>query len=176
MTAAAKSSILRASGLAGRLHGCLGMGDDQAISPAHLIEHLLEHQGRQAESMDKLATAAQAIAESLHTMVATSLTAALVYPWTNDLSVVRVVLLRSAEDQRRLQESLARFETSDRSMPMEEWLKKEDFTLLATTQMNLHRKGIGTFKATAAHTGLSAPEARPLDAPPKPLEMEHPST
>jgi hypothetical protein len=151
------------------------VSEDQSVPPVHLLGDLVEQQRVQAESMNRFATAAQDIAESMRLMVATSLTAALVYPWANDLSVVRVVLLRSAEDQRRLGEALARFETSDRSVAMEEWLKKEGFTLLTTVPMNLQRKGIGTFKATATHTGLRAP-GQPQETLATPLEMEHPPT
>jgi hypothetical protein len=88
-----------------------------------------------------------------------------------NLSVVRVVLMRSSEDERRLRESLQRFEASDRALPMEEWLKKDGFTLLMTKPVSLERKGIGTYKATAAHQGLSAP-APALELPSQPLQLE----
>jgi hypothetical protein len=54
---------------------------------------------------------------------------------------------------------------------MEDVLKKEGFTLLATKQVSLGRKGIGTYKATAKHQGLGAPPAPTPEAPSEPLQL-----
>jgi hypothetical protein len=149
-----------------------GMSDDDAAGQLVVLAHLLDQQRRQGDSIEKLVAAAQTIAEDLNTIVATSLTAALVYPWAHDPSVVRVVLIRTADDERRLRETLERFETGDRTMSMEEALKKEGFTLLTTKQVSLARKGIGTYKATAAHAGLGAPPAPAIPTEPLHLETE----
>lgn len=147
------------------------MSDEHAAGPVQYLELLVEQQRRHADAMERLAGSTEAIRQDVNLMVATSMTAALVYPWANDLSVVRVVLMRSSEDERRLRESLQRFEASDRALPMEEWLKKDGFTLLTTKPVSLERKGIGTYKATAAHQGLAAP-APALELPSQPLQLE----
>ena len=126
----------------------------------------------QGDSLDRLVAAAETIAQDLNTIVATSLTAALVYPWAHDPSVVRVVLIRTADDERRLREMLERFESGDRTVSMEEALKKEGFTMLTTKQVSVGRKGIGTFKATASHKGLGAPPAPEI---PTELHLENES-
>ena len=147
------------------------MSDEHSANTLQCLDLLLEQERRHADSMERIAAATEAIRQDVNLMVATSMTAALVYPWANDPSVVRVVLIRSSEDERRLRESLQRFETSDRAVPMEEWLKKDEFTLLVTKPVSLERKGIGSYKATAAHKGLTAP-APALELPSQPLQLE----
>jgi hypothetical protein len=146
------------------------MSDEHAAGTLQCLDLLVQQQQRHADSLERIAGATEAIRQDVNLMVATSMTAALVYPWANDTSVVRVVLIRSSEDERRLRESLQRFETSDRALPMEEWLKNDGFTLLVTKHVSLERQGIGTFKATAAtHKGLTT---APTELPCQPLQLE----
>jgi hypothetical protein len=154
------------------------MDDANGLGPLQFLALLLEQERRHGDSMEKMAAATDAIAQDLHAMFATTLTAALVYPWANDPHVVRVVLLQSTDEERRLRDSLKRFEGTDRSVPMEEWLKNDGFRLLPAKPVSLDRQGIATFKAKVVHQGLSAPPplAPPVETPSPPLELEHQSS
>jgi hypothetical protein len=158
--------------MADYLQRSVAMSENQSAAALESLEHLVDSQRPHGDSIDRLVAAAETIAHDLDTIVATSLTAALVYPWAHDPSVVRVVLIRTVDDERRLRETLERFESGDRTVSMEEALKKEGFTLLATKQVSLGRKGIGTYKATATHAGLSAPPAAAMPSEPLRLENE----
>jgi len=118
--------------------------------PAQRIRALIDQQRRQTESMER-------IANSIEVMVNTTMTVALVYPWKNDPSIVRAVLLRNEHDRQRIRLSVHEFATSDRSMSVEEWLRKDGFVVLNSESLFVDTNGICMFMPRAKHTELIPP-------------------
>ena len=120
--------------------------------PGQRQDALVEQQRRQSESMERIATA-------IEVMVNTTMTVALVYPWKNDPSVVRAVLVRNEHERQRLRLSVREFAGSNRAMAVEEWLRKDGFVVLNNEQLFVDGNGIGMFapRAIAAHRELIPP-------------------
>src|SRR5205814_6128749 len=95
--------------------------------------------GAPGDARRHLGRAADSIARDVSSLIATRVTAALVRPWANDPRVVRVVLIQSQEDERRLRESVQRYEASDQGLPMEDWLRKDGFRVVETTEIAAER-------------------------------------
>jgi hypothetical protein len=124
------------------------MADTCDLSGTPLLAELVIQMVRQSEAVERLGRAAESIAGDLSTLLTARLTAALVRPWANDPRIVRVVLIQSAEDERRLREAVHRYEVSGETLPMEEWLRKEGFRVMETKEVSAERRGLTTFKAT----------------------------
>ena len=148
------------------------MADASQLSAVPFLAELVTQVGRQTDAVERLGRAADSIARDISSLLAAQLTAVLVRPWANDPRVVRVVLIQSQDDERRLRESVARYESSDRPVPMEEWLKQEGFRVVTaatgpdglkvveTREIAAERQGIATFKAASdKHQELTGPGA-----------------
>jgi len=136
------------------------MADASQLSAVPFLAELVTQVGRQTDAVERLGRAADSIARDISSLLAAQLTAVLVRPWANDPRVVRVVLIQSQDDERRLRESVARYESSDRPVPMEEWLKQEGFRVVETREIAAERQGIATFKAASdKHQELTGPGA-----------------
>jgi len=143
------------------------MSDDPRLLTVQFIAELAKQAGRQGDAVERLSRAADSIARDVSSLLASRVTAALVRPWANDPRVVRVVLIQSQEDERRLRESVQRYEASDQGLPMEDWLKKDGFRVVDTKEISTERRGIATFKAASdTHKELN-------DAGLEHLELEH---
>ena len=143
------------------------MSDDPRLLTVQFIAELAKQAGRQSDAVERLGRAADSIARDVSSLLATRVTAALVRPWANDPRVVRVVLIQTQEDERRLRESVQRYEASDQGLPMEDWLRKDGFRVVETTEIAAERRGIATFKAGAdTHKELTEESL-------KHLELEH---
>jgi hypothetical protein len=144
----------------------------QLMSAAPFLAELVTQVGRQTDAVERLGRAADSIARDISSLIATSLTAALVRPWANDPRIVRVVLIHGQDDERRLREAVKRYEESkDQSVPMEDWLKKEGFRVVETREIAAERHGLVTFKAASdKHQELTGPNA---EASLEHLELEH---
>ena len=129
-----------------------GMLNKRPVATGQGLGALLEQQRRQCDSMDRIAAA-------MEVMVSTSMTVALVYPWKNDPSVVRAVVLRNEHDRQRIRLSLSEFASSNRAMSVEEWLRKDGFVVLNSESLFVDGNGIGMFtpRAAAAHRELIPP-------------------
>ncbi|TMQ15393.1 MAG: hypothetical protein E6K82_25550 [Candidatus Rokuibacteriota bacterium] len=136
------------------------MAEAPQLSAVPFLAELVTQVGRQTDVVERLGRAADSIARDISSLLATRITAALVRPWANDPHVVRVVLIQSQDDERRLRESVQRYESSDRPVPMEEWLKQEGFRVVETREIAAERQGIATFKAASdKHQELTGPAA-----------------
>jgi hypothetical protein len=143
------------------------MSDDPRVLTVQFLAELAKQAGRQSDAVEKLGRAADSIARDVSSLLASRVTAALVRPWANDPRVVRVVLIQSQEDERRLRESVQRYEASDQGLPMEDWLRKDGFRVVETKEISSERRGIATFKAAdGTHKELS-------EASLEHLELEH---
>jgi len=143
------------------------MSDDPLRMSAQFLAELAKQAGRQSDAVERMGKAADSIARDISSLLATRVTAALVRPWANDPRVVRVVLIQSQEDERRLRESVQRYEASDQGLPMEDWLRKDGFRVVETKEISSERRGIATFKAAAGtHKELSTESLEHL-------ELEH---
>jgi glycine/D-amino acid oxidase-like deaminating enzyme len=143
------------------------MSDDPRLQSAQFLAELAKQAGRQGDAVERMGRAAESIARDIASLTATRLTAALVRPWANDPRVVRVVLIQTQDDERRLREAVQRYETGDQALPMEDWLKGEGFRVVETRDIAPERRGMATFKAAAGtHKELS-------DASLEHLELEH---
>ena len=125
------------------------MTDDPRTLSVQFMAELAKQAGRQCDAVERMGRAAESIARDVTSLLATRVTAALVRPWANDPRVVRVVLIQSQEDERRLRESVQRYESSDQGLPMEDWLRKDGFRVVETKDISSERRGIATFRATA---------------------------
>ena len=150
------------------------MSDASQLSTMPFLAELVSHVGRQGEAVERLSKAAESIARDISSLLASRVSAALVRPWANDPRIVRVVLIQSDDDERRLREAVQRYEAQECSDPMEEWLKKEGFRVVETREITPPRKGLATFKAAAdKHRELQTsmePAAEPML---EHLELEH---
>ena len=136
------------------------MAEAPQLSAVPFLAELVTQVGRQTDVVERLGRAADSIARDISSLLAAQLTAVLVRPWANDPRVVRVVLIQSQDDERRLRESVQRYESSDRPVPMEEWLKQEGFRVVETREIAAERQGIATFKAASdKHQELTGPAA-----------------
>ncbi len=131
----------------------------------------VDSQNRQVEALDKLAVAAEAIARDLASYISDSLKVVLVYPWSNDPSVFRAVLVQGADEERRLTEALPRFESSKDAANLEDWLRQEHFKPLKTARLSLGRRAHETFQARSFEPGPQPP-GRELPEIPEKLELE----
>jgi hypothetical protein len=128
------------------------------------LAELVKQAGRQSDAAERVGRAAESIARDVSGLVAARLTAALVRPWANDPRVVRVVLIQSQEDERRLREAVQRYESGDQALPMEDWLRREGFRVVDTREIAPERRGIATFRAAAdTHRELSAASLEHLE-------------
>jgi len=143
------------------------MSDDPRVLSVQFMAELAKQAGRQSDAVEKIGRAADSIARDVSSLLASRVTAALVRPWANDPRIVRVVLIQSQEDERRLRESVQRYETGDQALPMEEWLRKDGFRVVDTTDISPERRGLATFTAAeGTHKELS-------EASLQHLELEH---
>ena len=144
------------------------MSDDPRLQQAtQFLAELAKQAGRQGDAVERMGRAAESIARDVASLTANRLTAALVRPWANDPRVVRVVLIQTQDDERRLREAVQRYETGDQALPMEDWLKKEGFRVVETREIAPERRGMATFKAAAGtHKELSEESLEHL-------ELEH---
>lgn len=134
---------------------------------------LIQQQQRQGDALERLSSATEAIARDLWSLVAGSMKVALVYPWPSQPEVFRAVLVRGADEQRRLAEALPRFEKGHNETDkhgvygeasrtsLEAWLKHEDFKLIEVTELRLGKHD-GMFKAPKPGA-TPAQAARPID-------------
>jgi hypothetical protein len=144
------------------------MSDDPQMLSAQFLAELAKQAGRQSDAVERIGRAIESMARDVGSLTASRLTAALVRPWANDPRVVRVVLIQTQEDERRLRESVQRFEAGDQGLPMEDWLRKDGFRVVDTREISAERRGIATFKAAHdAHKDLD--DAAALEH----LELEH---
>jgi hypothetical protein len=149
------------------------MSDDPRLLSVQFMAELAKQAGRQGDAVERMSKAAESIARDISSLLATRVTAALVRPWANDPRVVRVVLIQSQEDERRLRESVQRYEASDQGLPMEDWLRKDGFRVVETKEIASERRGIATFKAAAGtHKELSTESLERLELQSAPLELE----
>ena len=145
------------------------MSDDPRLLSAQFMAELAKQAGRQSDAVEKMSRATDSIARDVSSLLATRVTAALVRPWANDPRIVRVVLIQSQEDERRLRDSVQRYETGDQALPMEEWLKKDGFRVVDTKDISPERRGLATFKAAAGtHKELSEESLQHLELEHKP--------
>jgi hypothetical protein len=136
------------------------MADTCDLSGTPFFADLVIQIVRQSEAIERLGRAAESIATDLGTLLTARLTAALIRPWANDPRIVRVVLIQNSDDERRLRESLHRYESGGESVPMEEWLKKDGFRVMETKEIAAERHGLTTFKATTGkHLDLESAAA-----------------
>jgi len=143
------------------------MSDDPRLLSVQFIAELAKQAGRQSDAVERLSRAADSIARDVSSLLATRVTAALVRPWANDPRVVRVVLIQTQDDERRLREAVQRYEASDQGLPMEDWLRKDGFRVVETKEIAAERRGIATFQAGAdTHKELTAESLEHL-------ELEH---
>jgi hypothetical protein len=120
------------------------------------LTELVKQAGRQSDAVERMSRAADSIARDVASLLATRVTAVLVRPWANDPRVVRVVLIQTQDDERRLRESVQRYEGSDQGLPMEDWLKRDGFRVVESREIAAERRGIATFKAASGtHKDLS---------------------
>jgi hypothetical protein len=145
------------------------MNDDPRLQAAQFLAELAKQAGRQCDAVERMGRAAESIARDVASLTATRLTAALVRPWANDPRVVRVVLIQTQEDERRLREAVQRYETGDQALPMEDWLEREGFRVVETRDIAPERRGIATFKAAAGtHDELGEESLEHLELERKP--------
>ena len=143
------------------------MSDDPRLLSVQFLAELVKQAGRQSDAVEKMSRAADSIARDVNSLLASRVTAALVRPWANDPRIVRVVLIQSQEDERRLRESVQRYERGDQALPMEDWLRKDGFRVVDTKEVSTERRGIATFKAASdTHKQLN-------DASLEHLQLEH---
>jgi hypothetical protein len=114
-----------------------------------VMQDLIQQQQRQGDALERLSSATEAIARDLWSLVAGSMKIALVYPWPSQPELFRAVLIRSAEEERRLAEALPRFEKAPTGTPMEQWLASENFKSIDVTQLRLGKHD-GMFQAPKA--------------------------
>ena len=145
------------------------MNDDPRLQATQFLAELAKQAGRQGDAVERMGRAAESIARDIASLTATRLTAALVRPWANDPRVVRVVLIQTQDDERRLREAVQRYEAGDQGLPMEDWLKREGFRVVETREIAPERRGMATFKAAAGtHKELSEESLEHLELEHKP--------
>ena len=145
------------------------MNDDPRFQATQFLAELAKQAGRQSDAVERMGRAAESIARDIGSLTATRLTAALVRPWANDPRVVRVVLIQTHDEERRLREAVQRYETGDQGLPMEDWLKQEGFRVVETRDIAPERRGMTTFKASAdAHHDLTDESLEHLELERKP--------
>jgi hypothetical protein len=124
-----------------------------------MVGTLIQQQQRQADALERLSAATESISRDLWSLAAGTMRVALVFPWPSQPEVFRAVLVRSADEERRLVEALPRFEKGEEEATktrgvygetsrtsLEEWLKREDFKPIEVTELRLG-KHTGMFKA-----------------------------
>jgi len=112
---------------------------NEPLGPVQMLGTLLELQRRQADAAESMATATRSMASDMRALVSRDLRVALVYPWPNDRTIVRAVLVSSHEEERRLSEALTRFDDNAGHTTLEAWLTEQGFRPLPIINLSLGR-------------------------------------
>lgn len=131
------------------------MDETAAGGALQMVAQLLRHQEHQGDALDRLSVATESIARDMWSFLAGSMKIALVYPWPNEPTLFRAVLLRSPDEERRLAQALPGFEKAPPGTMMEDWLKSEGFKPIDVAQVRLGK-----------HDGMyRSPQAAPAPLP-----------
>lgn len=138
-----------------------------AQSPAHVFTELIEQQRRQADALTRLAEETAEMARDVRALTLRQMRVALVYPWPNDPSIVRAVLVQGPEEEHRLAEALPKFDASGDTTSLESWLVQQNFRPVDLVELSLGRRHRGVAAASAPARKVTLP---PIDLGPLRLE------